>query len=190
MRRSGNDSKTRHGQRVPAYLAQWVHGNVVAVLTVVGAGSTEGQLLRLAAVQEARIEGHPSHASLTGEAAKSATQVLADVGTAVGSARSVHMHEATRGQVLDFDAGRNAGAGTVTIQSSRVEHVRRLSQHLWVNANRAYYKQVSASAAARLAGRWISILPSNPGYSAPQTDQHRVRARHRDPRSHHWSRRT
>lgn len=156
---------TARGGAIPTYFAQWVRGNVIAGVATYGRGATVADLTRLANLQDARLSGTPVPiAPVVGEEAKSATQILRDATAAVDAARSVHLVENTPGQGLDFHAGRQVGTGTIRTNFG-VMRSRRVGQHIWVEGNRGYYLHVAnPAAAARVAGRWLPISPTNPGY--------------------------
>ena len=148
----------------PGYTVEWVHGNVIGAVFVLGRPATLADLARLATLQEARLSGAPMSTAPAGEQAKSATAIIRDATAFVEAARSVHLVEHTPGQQLDFHAGADVGAGTIRTPSG-VMHARRVGRHVWFEADRDFYLHAgNAKAAARAAGRWLTMPPSNAGY--------------------------
>jgi hypothetical protein len=160
----------QNGDGLPMFFEQWVSGNVLANVAVTGVRATPTTMARLARVQDARVEGHPAPSAFgVGEQRKPALQILRDSLAAVATASSVHLKERTPGQDLDYWLGRRMGFGTVR-QGTGVLHARRIGDRIWTSGNAAIYRNAgkSAAIARRLAGRWLVIAPSNPGYVGPE----------------------
>jgi hypothetical protein len=155
--------KARGGD-LPGYTVEWVHGDAIGAVFVVGRAATLADLARLATLQDARLAGRPMSTPPTGEQAKPATAIIRDATAAVHAARSVHLVEHTPGQDLDFHAGARVGAGTVRTPSG-VMRARRVGRRIWFAGDRSFYLHAgNAAAAARAAGRWLPMPQSNAGY--------------------------
>jgi hypothetical protein len=160
----------RNGDGLPVFFEQWVSGNVLANVAVTGVRATPAAMGRLARVQDARMKGHPAPSAFgVGEQRKPALQILRDSLAAVATASTVHLKERTPGQDLDFWLGRRVGIGTVR-QGTGVLHARRIGDRIWTSGNAAIYRKAgkSAAIARRLAGRWLVLGRSNPGYVGPE----------------------
>lgn len=152
------------GRDTPGYTVEWVHGPVIAAVFVLGRRGTAADLARLAQLQEARMSGTPMSAPPEGEQAKPATEIIRDATAAVAAARSVHLIEHTPGQQLDFHAGGHVGAGSVRTAFGLMR-ARRIGRRIWFTGDRGFFIHAGgAAAAARDAGRWLPMPPSNPGY--------------------------
>lgn len=151
------------GRDLPGYTAEWVRGDVIAAVFVVGRGATLADLARMARLQDARIAGAPTPPPPAGEQAKSAAAIIRDATAAVDAARSVHLVEHTPGQRLDFHAGVHVGAGTVHTPSGLMR-ARRVGRRVWFAGDRSFLLHAGGAAAAERAGRWLAMPPSNPGY--------------------------
>jgi hypothetical protein len=115
--------------------------------------------------------------SSSGEAQKSAAQILTDTKAAAQSATSVHYVGTINqnGSSLHLDmqlvAGKG-GKGTITIGGHKIDIVR-IGQKVYFKGDEAFYRQYAGKAAAQLlAGKWIAA-PSTSGNFAsftPLTD--------------------
>lgn len=109
-------------------------------------------------------------ASSNGEAARSATQVLADAKAAMGRASSFHVsgHFAQQGTniAIDLNLSPHRGGGTVTVSGATLDVVVS-GTTIYLKADRQSWQKLtnSASEAQLLAGRWIKAPTSNPDFS-------------------------
>jgi len=115
--------------------------------------------------------------SSSGEAQKSASQILADTKAAAQSAKSVHYVGTINqnGSRLHLDlqlvAGKG-GKGTLTIGGHRIDIVR-IGQKVYFKGDEAFYRQFAGAAAAQLlAGKWIASPSTSGNFSSftPLTD--------------------
>ena len=115
--------------------------------------------------------------SSSGEAQKSAAQILADTKATAQSATSVHYVGTINqnGSSLHLDmqlVSGKGGMGTITIAGHKIDIVR-IGQKVYFKGDEAFYRQYAGAAAAQLlAGKWIAA-PSAAGNFAsftPLTD--------------------
>jgi hypothetical protein len=105
-----------------------------------------------------------------GEAAKSASAILADARQAALAADSVRVsgtiHNAGQTIELDLRITKGDGGGTMTIRGSKVDVVRAGST-AYIRAGADFYRQVGAGAAVGrlLAGKWLKVPTSTPNFA-------------------------
>jgi hypothetical protein len=105
----------------------------------------------------------------TGLAAQDAADVVDDVRAAFASARSVHikgsLSQASETIALDVRLAGTKGTGTLTVGGLPVK-ITKIGDAAYINGNKAFWTRTAGgSAAAQLAGKWVKLPSSTPGFA-------------------------